>query len=344
LSEASKKRIPPHPHLSYQIKEAEEETFSPQPRGVHSRDIIVNRFVTLSETLIDWLRKFEAENSEFIASWASVVSDANASNNEAVKVPSTVTSTGDILRFVDDADLGLAGNLYFVVRMKVASNVSSTDIARIQVYDSAGLTVLAQWTVAPNDFPNSNEYHHFACGFELPRSLTSIELKVILLATGITDLYIDFAGLVPKSMPIGYADVTVLTTDPGTDAATTDPLTDAAGNVTGLSVDIAYPATDAASNVTGLSVDQEDPLTDALTADGMGYSNLFSKSITDKAIGTTRTTIFTVAPVATANTIPLTLFRIQFRDPDGSAQLHIEVEWSWDGSLYYPGIAISQYV
>jgi len=344
MSEASKKRLPLHKHLSYQIIEASKEEFSPRERGVHATDVLVDSMISLAETLTSFTRLWEAEVAEEIASWAETVTDAGASNEKAVKVPITNVSTGDILAFVKSKNLNLVGNLYYVVRLKVSDNTPTSDIAKIQVYDEAGAAVLAEWIIAPNDFPNANEYHHFACLFELPKDKTQITLKVILITAGLADLWIDYGGLIPKTMPIAYADVTVLTRDPGTDAGITNPGTDAAPNSTGLTVDDKDPLTDAASNTTGLDVDEEDPLTDAIIADGMHYNQIFSDARTSVTIGTSETTIIQIPCSTFANPIPFTVVEIWFSGFDGSAQLWFALYWSPDGTSWYKRGAQSHYV
>jgi len=344
MSEASKKRLPLHPHLSYQIVEASKEEFTPRERGIHATDVLLDSMISLAETLTSFTRLWEAEVAEKIASWAESVTDPGASNEKAVKVPITNTSTGDILAFIKSENLNLAGNLYYVVRLKVSDNTSTSDIAKIQVYDEAGATVLAEWIIAPNDFPNANEYHHFACLFELPKDKTQITFKVILITAGLADLWIDYGGLIPKTMPIAYADVTVLTRDPATDAAVTNPLTDAASNVTGLSVDQEDPLTDAASNTTGLSVDEEDPLTDALITDGMNYTQVFSDSRTSKTIGTSETTIISVPTFTISNAIPLCIIEVFLSGFSKSAQLMFFVYSSPDNVTWHRRASQSHYV
>jgi len=353
MSEASKKRLPLHKHLSYQIVEASKEEFSPRERGVHATDVLLDSTVSLAETLTSFTRLWEAEVAEEIASWAETVDDAAASNEKAVKDLITNTSIGDILKSVKSTNLNLAGNLYYVVRLKVSDNTPTSDIAKIQVYDEAGATALAEWVIAPNDFPNPNEYHHFACLFELPKDKTQITLKVILITAGLADLWVDYGGLIPKTMPIAYADVTVLTrdpgtdagvTNPGTDAGVTDPGTDAAGNTTGLTVDIEDPLSAADLKDPASAADTRDPLTDAIVADGANKYQVGSKVLSNQTIGTSKTILASIPPDNNPNAIELGLVGVIFAEPDGSAQLYIQVEHSLDGTHWYDLFCVSHYI
>jgi len=243
LSVKGKKTLPLHDHLSYQIHEAEEEEFVPKPRGVHSRDVLINRWVSLAETLVEWIRIFEAEEYSWKATWAEKVDDSKASGGKAIKVPITNTNTGVFLDFMDYIDWQPAGEYYIIIRAKVSDNTSDQSILRVGVL-SGGLAV--GWRdIKANEFKSINEYQHFSFRFEIYEDY-NIKIVADLLTAGLADLHVDFAALIPANVPLAGTNLDI-------EAAVT--ALSIISNLTGLSVDSAFTLLAIIANIVGIDLD-----------------------------------------------------------------------------------------
>jgi len=218
MSVHTKKRVPLHKHFEDEVVGAKNvRPNRPAHKGVHASDVVIDSVLTLAETLIQWIRYLEDVEFTLLAGTTRVV-DSYATDGYAAKRPSTAGSGsmwfGSYIPFE-------SGTYYAIFKLKVASNVSSSNVLTVDVYSDAGGGVLASRTIKPNDFPASNRYHHFAIKFEIQGApVTDLEFRGVSFVTGITDVYMDFVGIVPAHIPLDFADVDV------TDADAIDGLVD----------------------------------------------------------------------------------------------------------------------
>jgi len=314
LSLRSKARIRAHRHLSYEVTEAEEEIFKPRPKGVHARDVLVNHLATLDETIVEWTRCWEEEEFRNVNPNVSVVSDAEANNDKALKVPS---AAGNILEVFDTPDFRgqIAGDFYILFRIKVASNVSSAYLGKLRLVANA--TTRSYYEIYPNELPN-NKYHIIALRGRVDKNDSDAYGDLYDFRGGITDLYIDYVGILPANTPLGYADVTVITEDPGSYGKKVDP-----GSV-GDSED---PGTDAAIEDPASAGDEVDPGTYSL---GNAFTNVSILSTLYSATKTINDTAWTTLQSGTCSVVsdpaPLSLIIVRVNVIDGWARVCIKIQ------------------
>lgn len=267
MSVHTKKKIPPHLHTKDEVVEARAvRPLRPAYKGIHGSDVVIDSNLLLSETLIEWLRYWEAEGYEWKDDDWAEVSDSKASKGKAMRILSA-GANGQELRLVNSGDLNIAGDLYLVMRLKVASNASGSTILRIGIWNTATSTWIGYLDIKPSDFPASNEYHHFAVRMNLPADVTTCRVLAQKRIDNVTDLYCDYAGLVPAHIPLGYADVTVVTTDPSSTADSTDPSS---------SADSTDPSSGADTKDPSSTGDSTDPSTTSLN-DNMGHNDILDE-------------------------------------------------------------------
>ena len=222
MSSKDKKTLPLHKHLSYQVIEAEPGVFQPQPRGAHAKDVLVNAVVSLDETIAEWTRRWEAEDYvEKTGDWVEWP-DATASKGKTMKCWYGSPNDSRIY-LVKGGGKVVAGEMNFLVRAKVGDNSPNLDIMGIHVYDATAEVFLASRVIKANEFPAILKYHHFALKVEIPADKDNLWIFVAFYSGAYVDLYCDYAGLIPANIPISFADVTVLTEDPGSTGDLVDP-------------------------------------------------------------------------------------------------------------------------
>lgn len=175
----------------------------PMPADAASK-IKVGDFSNLADTAVAWTRHYEAENSSYDAEWVEV-DDAMASKGKALKLASAALNK-EILFL--DGPLGVIGELYFLVRLKVSDKTKAANLI-VNVYDKDGEEMLGTATFSPANFPANNKYHHLAIRAEVPADQQNIQFMLRVSKSDDFDLYCDYGGIVPADLPLGYADVTL---------------------------------------------------------------------------------------------------------------------------------------
>ena len=198
-------------------EEAKRDWFPAMP-GPMGQKIMVGDFLALADTIIEWTRYWE-ESDFTIGGSTVIVSDAECKNGKAAKIPS---AGGDNTEPLDSPSFKgeIGGDIYVLFRIKVASNASSSFLAMLRVVGSS--VARGTYEIYPNNLPN-NKYHIIAVRARIDANDTNAYADVWNFKGGITDLYVDYIGILPANVPLGYSDVTVLETDPGSTGDLVDP-------------------------------------------------------------------------------------------------------------------------
>lgn len=207
MSVHTKKRVSPHKHFQDEVIEAKNvRPNRPAYKVVHSSDVVINSILTLVNTPILWTRLWEAEDAESKDSEWVEVSDAAASGGKALKILST-DPNDKAIQFVT-GDIGIGGELNLIVRAKVANNASASNVLHFGIWDVDGGAWLGSARyVKANEFPASNEYHHFALKVEVPEDKNNLQVMLKFSGNGVTNVWCDFGGFVPANVPLDFADV-----------------------------------------------------------------------------------------------------------------------------------------
>jgi len=99
----------------------------------------------------------------------------------------------------------ISGEIYVIFALKVANNASSSTICTIRVAASGG--VRKSRNIKPSDFPASNQWRHFALKARIHADDTNVYIDIYNFIGSITDLYVDFIGIAPTTVPLDFADV-----------------------------------------------------------------------------------------------------------------------------------------
>jgi len=239
MSARSKRTVKGHRHLDEEIYPPAVKSTPPQrpaTPAIHASDLIVDSVLTLDETVVEFTRKWEAENPDLIhGTDVTTETDVTASAEKCVKLLST-KATQTLVR-TNGIEQGGEWNIVF--RLKVASNASGSTVVKIGSFrDGVG------WhdyrNVKANEFSASDTWQYFAVRTSIPQDWTwSI---CVTFMTGITDLECDYIGFLPANVPLAYADIDIPSQDAIDDIPAQDALQSIASgymqsaNVLGLSL------------------------------------------------------------------------------------------------------------
>jgi len=93
-----------------------------------------------------------------------------------------------------------AGNYLMQARLKVSSNSSSSALFILDVVSQAGGVVHGRLSITPNMFKANNEWQLISIPVSIPNGVTNVEIRGISFQSGITDIYFDYAQLIPSSL------------------------------------------------------------------------------------------------------------------------------------------------
>ena len=174
----------------------------PLPHDAASK-ILVGDFGNLSDTNVAWTRHYEAEDCEKDGEW-TVETDEKASGGKVLQMSDL--GIGKRIYFVD-GPLGVIGELYFIVRMKVSDKTKSGNIM-ISLYDNEVEDLLGSVEIHPSMFPANDKFHHFALRAEVDADQQNIQFRLIVTKGDDFTITCDYGAIVPANLPIGYSDVT----------------------------------------------------------------------------------------------------------------------------------------
>lgn len=222
MSVHDKPKIPQHIHFEDEIVEARNVREGRPPyKDVHGTDVVVDGEISLAETIVGWSRGWIAEQLVNVDPACVLQDNPEASHGKYLKLP---YDAAPILEPFDTPEIlgDIGGEFYAIFAMKVDSNASSSTLCRLRV--RANGVVRGYYDLKPSDFPASNVVHHFAVRGRFKGNDTNkhIDIYNFKSITG-AHLHVDYIGIVPTSVPMGYADVTVQTEYPAGIAETVDP-------------------------------------------------------------------------------------------------------------------------
>jgi len=153
-------------------------------------------------------RRWQAEDSAVVN--GSIISDAQADNGRAVKLLSTTAGTNLWIILTGHSKIsGWSGDYYIIANLKVASNASATKTIRLGLWDETAGAAQSYRDIAPNEFDGSNQFEVFAHRVRL-RSDHVYYIWVARVPDNITDITVDWVGIVSADVPLALTDVQIL--------------------------------------------------------------------------------------------------------------------------------------
>jgi len=315
MSVHAKKRIPPHKHFKDEVVEARTvRPNRPAYEGTHASDVVIDSTLLLSQTIVEWTRLWEEDTFTKDAK-VTIVADAKAKNGYSAKIPS---DQGDITEPIDTPIFTgeISGDIYVIFCLRVGSNTSGSNLCKLRLAAS-GAERKGLW-IKPSDFPASDQYRHFAIRARIHADDTNVYADINSFTGGITELYVDFIGIVPANVPLDFADVTVESTDPSSAADSTDP--SSAGDSTDPSStgDSEDPSTSAVNDAAGktYTLIATPASAHADVVDGAGWTNIYTSAVASSPANTDNMAL-----------VDVRIDRGSDGDaPHGSGELQIEVQ------------------
>ena len=139
---------------------------------------------------------YEAETDLSVGANGQVVSDADASNGNAVKTLDP-TTTGFIVYGPYIGTLP-TGNYRIFYRLKVSDNTITTDEIRLDVNNATDAVIVAKKYIKPSDFSAANTYQYFYLDTTIEEG-KRYEFRVYKNGTANVDVYVDYVLVVPIS-------------------------------------------------------------------------------------------------------------------------------------------------
>jgi len=99
-----------------------------------------------------------------------------------------------------------AGSYLLQARIKVSSNASSSRLFILDVVSQTGGGVHGSLWISPDMFKASNEWQLITIPVNIPHGITNLEMRGINFQPGITDVYFDYAQLIPSGLPGLYSE------------------------------------------------------------------------------------------------------------------------------------------
>ena len=120
------------------------------------------------------------------SSWSGLVMKASASSANSAWLYGPYIKTGW------DGSSMLGKSYVASFRLKVQSNLSSTNVVYVDVCYNAGKVVLASMNIKTSDFKASNTWQDFQLNFTAPSSMNpGLEFRISNFNNGITDIFLD---------------------------------------------------------------------------------------------------------------------------------------------------------
>ncbi len=133
----------------------------------------------------------------------TVISDAKANGGSCMFRPATADANtiwyGPYIPVT-------AGNYLLQARIKVSSNTSSSNLFILDAASQAGGVVHGAIWITPNMFKANNEWQLITIPVAIPHGVTNFEMRGINFQPGITDVYFDYAQLIPSSLSGLYSE------------------------------------------------------------------------------------------------------------------------------------------
>jgi len=127
---------------------------------------------------------------------ATIEDDSNASNEKIVKMASA--QSGVI--WWGPAVTLTRGDYRVLFLCKVTDNSSSSNLVTLDVYSATKGSAFASRTMKPNEFNASDTWEVIAFSFTLDATYSDVEFRANNFASGITDFYCDWIGIVPHGI------------------------------------------------------------------------------------------------------------------------------------------------
>ncbi|WP_205509897.1 hypothetical protein [Longitalea arenae] len=131
-----------------------------------------------------------------------IVTDATAFEGKALR---RLSSAPAATFFYGPYTSYKAGYYLIQFRLKVSSNVSTSQICRLDVFSSqAGSGALNYLTITPSMFDESNQWKLFTLPVQIPHNVTDLEIRGMEFVPGICDLYFDYVNVIaPDVLTVG---------------------------------------------------------------------------------------------------------------------------------------------
>jgi len=128
----------------------------------------------------------------------TIISDAKANGGTCMFRPATAAASA--IWFGPYVSV-MAGDYLVQARIKVSSNTSTSGLFAIDVVSQAGAVTHSAMVISPIMFKASDHWQIITFPVAIPHGITNLEIRGMAFQPGITDVYFDYAQLIPSSLP-----------------------------------------------------------------------------------------------------------------------------------------------
>ena len=133
----------------------------------------------------------------------TMISDAKANGGTCMFRPATAGASA--IWFGPYISV-MAWDYLVQARIKVSSNTSTSGLFAIDVVSQAGSMTHSAMVITPIMFKASNEWQIITFPVAIPHGITNLEIRGMAFQPGISDVYFDYAQLIPSSLPGLYSE------------------------------------------------------------------------------------------------------------------------------------------
>lgn len=128
----------------------------------------------------------------------TIISDAKANGGTCMFRPATAVASAV---WYGPYVSVMAGDYLVQARIKVSSNTSTSNLFVIDVVSQAGAVTHSAMVISPIMFKASDHWQIITFPVAIPHGITNLEIRGMAFQPGVTDVYFDYAQLIPSSLP-----------------------------------------------------------------------------------------------------------------------------------------------